>query len=55
MSTLTSNGIGDGSWNLTVAVSELNVERTLRVRGDLHVGGLMLQLVETLGELAFIG
>ncbi|KAL5238802.1 hypothetical protein ACI65C_006212 [Semiaphis heraclei] len=45
-----SNGfiIGDGSWNLQIYVSDLQVERTLRVKGDLHIGGVMLRLVEDL-------
>lgn len=49
---MTTNGfiIGDGSWNLQIYVSDLQVERTLRVKGDLHVGGVMLRLVEDLGE-----
>jgi hypothetical protein len=42
--------IGDGSWNLQIYVSDLQVERTLRVKGDLHIGGVMLRLVEDLGE-----
>ena len=41
--------IGDGSWNLRVYVTDLQVERTLRVKGDLHIGGVMLRLVEDLG------
>ncbi|KAG8223227.1 hypothetical protein J437_LFUL003578 [Ladona fulva] len=42
--------VGDGSWNLRVRVTNLDVERTLRVKGDLHIGGVMLKLVEDLGE-----
>ena len=41
--------VGDGSWELKIYVSDLKVERTLRVKGDLHVGGLMFKLVEDLG------
>jgi kindlin 2 len=50
-----SNGqvIGDGSWNLRVFVTDLEMERTLRVKGDLHIGGVMLRLVEDLGKLFF--
>ena len=44
-------GIADGSWELTVFVTDVDVEKTLRVKGDLHVGGLMLRLVEGLGTL----
>jgi kindlin 2 len=42
--------IGDGSWNLRVFVTDLELERTLRVKGDLHIGGVMLKLVEELGK-----
>ncbi|CAH1791069.1 unnamed protein product [Owenia fusiformis] len=42
----------DGSWDLTVTVTDLQVtgqiEKILRVKGDLHVGGVMLKLVESL-------
>lgn len=39
---------GDGSWDLSVFVTDLQVERTLRVRGDLHIGGVMIHLVDSL-------
>ncbi|KAK3932797.1 Unc-112-related protein [Frankliniella fusca] len=42
--------VGDGSWNLRVFVTDLQVERSLRVKGDLHIGGVMLRLVEDLGN-----
>lgn len=46
------NLVGDGSWELRILVTDLNEEpRTLRVKGDLHIGGLMLQLVEDLGKI----
>jgi len=54
---MTSSGLVDGSWELSVVVTNLQttenvpMERTLRVKGDLHVGGVMLKLVEDLGEL----
>jgi len=41
---------GDGSWELSIAVAEAGVEKSLRVKGDLHVGGLMVRLVHELGE-----
>lgn len=41
--------VGDGSWTLRVYVTDLQVERTIRVKGDLHMGGVMLKLVEDLG------
>ena len=50
----------DGSWELSVVVTNvqttenLPTERTLRVKGDLHVGGVMLKLVEALGELMIL-
>ena len=40
----------DGSWELTVIVTDLAVEKSLRVKGDLHIGGVMLRLVEALGK-----
>ena len=42
--------IGDGSWELTVVVTDLQVEKVMRVTGDLHIGGVMLKLVEALGK-----
>lgn len=40
--------VGDGTWDLRVCVTDLQVERSLRVKGDLHIGGVMLRLVEDL-------
>uniref|UniRef100_T1IN32 PH domain-containing protein n=1 Tax=Strigamia maritima TaxID=126957 RepID=T1IN32_STRMM len=40
--------VGDGSWELRIFVTDLQVERTLRVKGDLHIGGVMLKLTEDL-------
>lgn len=40
----------DGSWVLRVYVTDLQVERSLRVKGELHIGGVMLRLVEDLGK-----
>jgi len=47
---ITTNGyiVGDGSWELKIYVTDLQVERVLRVKGDLHVGGVMFRLVEDL-------
>lgn len=45
--------VGDGTWNLTIFVTDLQVERTLRVRGDLHIGGVMIRLVDELGKNEF--
>lgn len=42
--------VGDGSWVLNILVTDLNLERKFRVRGDMHIGGVMLRLVEDLGE-----
>lgn len=36
------------SWDLRVFVPDLQADRTLRVRGDMHIGGIMLKLVEEL-------
>ena len=46
--------IVDGSWDLNVSVTDLQVEKTLRVRGDLHIGGVMLQLVDALGKYVLL-
>lgn len=40
----------DGSWVLRVYVTDLQMERSLRVKGELHIGGVMLRLVEDLGK-----
>ncbi|KAG5307823.1 FERM2 protein, partial [Pseudoatta argentina] len=40
----------DGSWVLRVYVTDLQVERSLRVKGELHIGGVMLRLVEDLDK-----
>lgn len=36
------------SWDLRIFIADLQVERTLRVKGDMHIGGVMLKLVEEL-------
>lgn len=46
--------VGDGSWELRIFVTDLQVERVLRVKSDLHVGGVMLKLVEELGKFFHI-
>lgn len=43
----------DGSWELNILVTDLQVERTLRVMGDLHIGGVMVKLVDALGKTDF--
>lgn len=42
--------VGDNTWNLRVMITDLQVEKTLRVKGDLHIGGVMLKLSKTEGE-----
>lgn len=42
--------VGDGTWELRIFVTDLKTERVLRVKGDLHIGGVMLKLVEDLGN-----
>ncbi|KAK7480379.1 hypothetical protein BaRGS_00028426 [Batillaria attramentaria] len=44
----------DGSWELTIFVTDLEQECTLRVKGDLHIGGVMLNLVQTLGKICSV-
>lgn len=38
--------VGDNTWNLRIFITDLQVEKTLRVRSDLHIGGVMLKLVD---------
>lgn len=38
--------VGDNTWNLRVYITDLQVEKTLRVKGDMHIGGVMLKLVD---------
>nr|XP_054095923.1 fermitin family homolog 2 isoform X5 [Callithrix jacchus] len=38
----------DGTWELSVHVTDLNRDVTLRVTGEVHIGGVMLKLVEKL-------
>ena len=49
-----NGGMIDGSWELRVLVTDLQVERTLRVKSDLHIGGVMIQLVDELGKLQIL-
>lgn len=44
--------VGDNSWNIRVLITDLQVEKTVRVKGDLHIGGVMLKLSKTEGELS---
>lgn len=41
----------EGTWHLSVSVTDLSVEKTLRVSGDLHIGGVMYKIVQSLGKL----
>lgn len=43
--------VGDGSWNLTIFVTDLNEKRTMVVKGDMHIGGVMLKLTESFGKI----
>ncbi|XP_017060064.1 unc-112-related protein [Drosophila ficusphila] len=38
--------VGESTWNLRILITDLQVEKTLRVKGDQHIGGVMLQLVD---------
>ncbi|EDW78905.1 uncharacterized protein Dwil_GK11417 [Drosophila willistoni] len=38
--------VGENTWNLRILITDLQVEKTLRVKGDQHIGGVMLQLVD---------
>lgn len=39
----------DGTWELKMHVTDLNRDVSLRVTGEIHIGGVMLKLVEKLG------
>lgn len=52
MAHLIENGvINDGSWQVSILVTDMNIERSLFVTGTLHIGGLMLRLVDEIGKL----
>lgn len=46
------------TWELSVQVDQQDGEETMRfkirVSGDLHIGGLMLRLVEKISECLFV-
>ncbi|KAH8028044.1 hypothetical protein HPB51_012630 [Rhipicephalus microplus] len=49
LSNMIADGVKvDGSWELCIHVTDLKLDRKLRVKGDMHIGGVMLQLVESL-------
>ena len=41
----------DGTWELKMHVTDLKRDVSLRVTGEIHIGGVMLKLVEKLGKL----
>ena len=43
--------VGENSWNIRVLITDLQVEKTLRVKGDTHIGGVMLKLSKAEGKL----
>lgn len=38
------------TWVLSIHITDLSQEKTLRVSGDMHIGGVMFKLVESIGE-----
>lgn len=42
----------DGTWELKMHVTDLHRDVSLRVTGEIHIGGVMLKLVEKLGMSA---
>lgn len=54
---LSANDFASASWELMVRVDhpdeEEQKEVTLRVSGDLHIGGVMLKLVEQISKFLF--
>lgn len=51
---LSADGLIDGSYDITVRVTDLQTDKTIRVRGDVHIGGLMLRVVNALGLCLYI-
>lgn len=51
---ITAAEYGDTSWELSVHVDQKDGDESmrfkLRVKGDLHIGGLMLKLVEKISK-----
>lgn len=51
---ITAAEYGDTSWELSVQVDQKDGDESmkfrLRVKGDLHIGGLMLKLVEKISK-----
>lgn len=39
--------VGENTWNLRVFVTDLQVEKTLRVKGEKNIGGVMVELVDS--------
>uniref|UniRef100_A0A8C4Q4G8 FERM domain containing kindlin 3b n=1 Tax=Eptatretus burgeri TaxID=7764 RepID=A0A8C4Q4G8_EPTBU len=42
--------LADGRWELAVTVWDTKEDVTVRVSGDMHIGGVLLQLVEAINE-----
>lgn len=38
--------VGENSWNLRVYITDLQIEKNIRVKGEIHVGGVMLKLAD---------
>lgn len=51
---ITAAEYGETSWELSVQIDQKDGDESmkfkLRVKGDLHIGGLMLKLVEKISE-----
>ena len=42
--------VNDHTWNLGIYVTDINASKDLLVRGDRHVGGVMMSLVDSIGK-----
>ena len=47
---LSADGLIDGSYDVTVHVTDTKENKSIRVRGDVHIGGLMLRAVNALSK-----
>ena len=39
--------VGENTWNLRIYITDLKVEKTLRVKGEKNIGGVMVELVDS--------
>lgn len=40
----------DGTWKLGIFVTDINTSKEVYARGDMHIGGIMIKVVDAIGE-----